>query len=456
MVTFCDELLKAAHDSEIIRDACDACKQAIGQYRVGASQDLCLIVESATRDLQKALCPNSASKTATRPKKRPRSLHKAASPEEIALPSKNSPMSTSEWVSSHRIARPPTDILKDRKAVKASSKVLNGDRPRFGPVHEVTVTGDSSRFIGKYFHYFEDSERRSSQYRDMMKRFCTLNHPCLSPIIYCCDPLPKNGPILVSHFYARGSLQSILEVPIGKSRLTSTKKSMLICELVCGLFYLHCEGIVHGELTPRKFLLDDDLHLHISGFAISSLLDARVIYSQNALGTCSPQYAAPELFDRTDSSNSSLERQSKIDVYALGFIIYELFGNAKWAEGLSQAEFERRARENVRPALPEGINVRLGEFICRCWDSDPDKRPTIDEVLRDMASMHFQFVPDVDCESVLKRALAISLSDLITASLAGPIPAFQGIRFPDPGTVGPGVPARLSFLRVVRMLIDYC
>jgi hypothetical protein len=73
--------------------------------------------------------------------------------------------------------------------------------------------------------------------------------------------------------------------------------------------------------------------------------------------------------------------------------------------------------------------------------------------------MHFQFVSDVDCESVVKRALAVGPPDLITHSLRDAIPTFEGIRIPEALKMGPdrpsGVPAPLSFGRVMEMLVDY-
>jgi hypothetical protein len=125
--------------------------------------------------------------------------------------------------------------------------VLNGNRPRFGPVHEVTVAGDSSRFVGKYFHYFEECERRLSHYRDIMARFRKFNHPCLSPIVCCCDQIPGNGPIIVNNFHPRTSVQSLLDNPIGEFHLASTMKSVFICELVYGRFSFHCEGSFTGD-----------------------------------------------------------------------------------------------------------------------------------------------------------------------------------------------------------------
>jgi hypothetical protein len=173
--------------------ACRDCQDSIRQFRVGTNQDLSLIVENATRNLHNVLCHDEILKTDLRP----RSIHLSISiaeplvidlsPAKLSMPTlvpQGSSIPISEWVSPYRIVRLPSDIFKDRKAVRASSKVLNGDRPRFGPVHEVTVTRDSSRFVGKYFHYFDDSERRLSQYRDLMKRFCSFNHPCLSRIVY--------------------------------------------------------------------------------------------------------------------------------------------------------------------------------------------------------------------------------------------------------------------------------
>lgn len=86
------------------------------------------------------------------------------------------------------------------------------------------------------------------------------------------------------------------------------------------LHYAHSKGIVHRDIKPENILLSDDGRIKLADFGIakinSSRNDRKITATRQVLGTV--HYLAPE---QLESPN---EVDHRIDIYALGVILYEL------------------------------------------------------------------------------------------------------------------------------------
>ena len=110
------------------------------------------------------------------------------------------------------------------------------------------------------------------------------------------------------------------------------------------------------------------------------------------------QWHAPEVL-----SASTRLYDERIDIYSFGIVLYEIatrlypfeeyvsdmrFGRIMEDDSGSShliiKEIEIRQaieQDHLRPTLPHGLPAGLKELIVRCWDGDPDKRPSFEFIV---------------------------------------------------------------------------
>ena len=144
-----------------------------------------------------------------------------------------------------------------------------------------------------------------------------------------------------------------------------------------GLQYLHSHDIIHRDLKPANILLHKDNAVWIADFGISKIL-RETVNSKTMIGT--PYYISPEMF-----GNQSYGK--KIDIWALGCILYELV--------TLRVPFEAKDMHDLKRKILLGRfhlhanDVRKGRVYSRDvvdmihWllVKDSTKRPSIDNII---------------------------------------------------------------------------
>ncbi len=140
----------------------------------------------------------------------------------------------------------------------------------------------------------------------------TLRHKGLNPVLNA--DVVSGVPFIVMEYVEGPTLAQVMEpdepFPLAAARV--------VLEAACdAIAMLHEHGVVHRDIKPANILLARDGTPVLTDFGlacsrpVSSLRGARV---EGVAGT--PEYMAPEMFERTVSPRS--------DVYALGVMMYEL------------------------------------------------------------------------------------------------------------------------------------
>ena len=76
----------------------------------------------------------------------------------------------------------------------------------------------------------------------------------------------------------------------------------------------------------------------------------------------------------------------KVDVYAFSLIAYYIvFGNKPWGVDKPD-EMQTKVLKSRRPSFPEGADKEMKDLIQKCWDQDPQNRPTFKEIIDQMNS----------------------------------------------------------------------
>ena len=156
---------------------------------------------------------------------------------------------------------------------------------------------------------------------------------------------------------------------------------------IAGIEYLHSArpskpALVHQNISADKVLLDYAYRPLISGCGLHKLLVDDLVFStlkaSAAMGYLAPEYTTVGRFSE------------KSDVYAFGVIVLQvLAGKRKVAVTTAQlpGDVEELVDGNLRGSYSAAEAAKLAEIAVACTDEDPDQRPTMAELLQELATV---------------------------------------------------------------------
>ena len=142
--------------------------------------------------------------------------------------------------------------------------------------------------------------------------------------------------------------------------------------------------ILLNLLVKANILVDQTGHARIADFGLLTIIsDPANLFCSSSYtqgGTArwmSPELIAPQRFglEKSRPTKSS-------DCYALGMVIYEtISGNLPFHKHTDLAVV-MKVLEGERPPRRSGFTDSLWEMLELCWTSEPNYRPSIEDVLR--------------------------------------------------------------------------
>ena len=97
-----------------------------------------------------------------------------------------------------------------------------------------------------------------------------------------------------------------------QAALEEERARALFRDVLCGLEYLHFQGVVHQDLKPENILIDRVGYLKITYFGFAKRIEDR---TWTLCGT--PEYLAPEIIQSKGHGKA-------VDWWAIGVLIYEM------------------------------------------------------------------------------------------------------------------------------------
>lgn len=174
-------------------------------------------------------------------------------------------------------------------------------------------------------------------------------------------------------------------------RLSLTETVRLVSPVVSAVRAAHACGIVHRDLKPENIFLasgeDGQVEVKVLDFGIAKLCapDAEpsglITQAGATLGT--PCYMAPE------QATADKDLDQRVDVWALGVILYECLAGLRPIEGESVGQVVMRLMstgiiplERVAFGLPEEVTALVGRMLARERAKRPSDLGEVLEVLQ--------------------------------------------------------------------------
>ncbi|EXX54180.1 Tpk3p [Rhizophagus irregularis DAOM 197198w] len=177
------------------------------------------------------------------------------------------------------------------------------------------------------------------------------------------DPETSNY-MMVMRFMDEGNL---------RSNLLIVKKYDSLMDVANALLILHKCNLVHGDFHSGNILLNKFNTHVISDFGLSRPVNKTA--NTNEIYGVIP-YMAPEVLRGKPYTKAA-------DIYSFGIIMWELTsGIPAFNNRPHDFDLSLDICIGLRPKIVEGtLPAIYARLMKRCWDSDPNKRPTADELV---------------------------------------------------------------------------
>lgn len=133
---------------------------------------------------------------------------------------------------------------------------------------------------------------------------------------------------------------------------TESKQILVLLGLSNAFQYLHQNNIMHLNLKSENVLLDKDFHPHLTGFSQSRNLPESII---------------------SNSHQSPLIIGFKVDVFSFGLLALEIVAKTRPSDAKKQIS-------KGKLIFPNEVSQNLKTLIHQCLDSDPNKRPSFEDI----------------------------------------------------------------------------
>ncbi|KAI0653255.1 kinase-like domain-containing protein [Cubamyces menziesii] len=216
-----------------------------------------------------------------------------------------------------------------------------------------------------------------------MSIWTKLQHPNVLELLGASSASGDPPWFFVSPYYKNGSLVTYLK---GLPTLETADVLKIILEIAQGMEYLHCRGVLHGDLKAANVLVDDMENCVIADFGQSEMKSEACRISGLPLSRGTLRWQAPEVM----SGQSRPTAQS--DVYAFAITCYEVLskGALPWSMADDGSVRYFVLQENKRPQLPANFAStwpwapRFTEILNACWHREPAVRPLFAQIAYDV------------------------------------------------------------------------
>jgi len=303
------------------------------------------------------------------------------------------PFTTLKQTSEFKVPSAPDDkysIVLNVDDIRYDDPKVRLGRGSFGVVYRSAVGGYRGTTVAVkvetqvYDDPEADADEQLKDWLREVKILACLRHPNLVLYMGACRASGRR--YIVTEYMGGRSLACALHtsaVPLTeKWRITS-----ILLQVASAMAYLHSNTpeITHRDLKPANVLLDKTwTHAKVCDFGLARMHTQSNMSTLTKFAGTAP-YMPPEALDEDDVSG-------KVDVYSFAILICEtLLREVPWKGMSSSSIVKNVCIQNKRPyELARLDDKPLEEMVAKCWNKDPDARPSFDGILPMMNKMGWQ------------------------------------------------------------------
>ncbi|XP_022149943.1 serine/threonine-protein kinase HT1-like [Momordica charantia] len=242
----------------------------------------------------------------------------------------------------------------------------------FGKLYRGTYDGEdvAIKILERPENDLEKAQLMEQQYQQEVMMLATLKHPnivrfigsCHKPMVWC----------IVTEYAKGGSVRQFLMKRQSRSvPLKLAVKQAL--DVARGMEYVHGLGLIHRDLKSDNLLIFGDKSIKVADFGVARI-EVQTEGMTPETGTY--RWMAPEMIQHRPYTQ-------KVDLYSFGIVLWELITGMLPFQNMTavQAAFAV-VNKGVRPIIPNDCLPVLSDIMTRCWDANPDVRPSFTEVVR--------------------------------------------------------------------------
>ncbi|KDQ61730.1 hypothetical protein JAAARDRAFT_190455 [Jaapia argillacea MUCL 33604] len=274
---------------------------------------------------------------------------------------------TSE-ISSDGSGVPKTLIIKEEGSPPTQYQLGNCiGRGQFGSVYRALNLNTGKMVAVKRIRLEGLEEEEISQLMKEIDLLKSLSHPSI--VKYEGMTRDEGVLSLVLELAENGSLGQTLKA-FGK--LNERLVASYVVKILEGLHYLHSNDIIHHDLKAANILTTKNGNIKLSDFGVSLNMRAMECEMKDVAGT--PNWMAPEVIELKGASTKS-------DIWSLACTVIELLsGRPPYGDITNSMTVMFRIVEEEMPPLPEGCSDLLQDFLTICFNKEPSKRPSAEEL----------------------------------------------------------------------------
>lgn len=197
----------------------------------------------------------------------------------------------------------------------------------------------------------------------------------------------KQTPVIITESFPNGSLYQVIrqanrcisDVHDPVKSWNNTTKLITLYGIAAGMDFLYSQNIIHGDLATENIFVDENFYPKIGGALKLSHSNPQPINTSSSF---------------TDTSESShveipeVEYNQARDVYAFGFILYEVLTNEilEWHSQGYQS-MQKAIDELYRPVMKPDIPPKYQKLLEACWKINPDDRTKFSGIKQNLKKM---------------------------------------------------------------------